>query len=118
MNIQKRHLLFLIGCIPTRLFGAYLAKTQKRYLPYIGYIAAAIGIGFLYLYFTGKRQTGVEVDSGRIWWNSLRPVHGFLHLYFAYCAINNSPNAWRIIVIDALIGLVSFLLYHSGIAFQ
>ena len=81
---------------------------------YMGYVAIIIGLGFLTIYFTGSRKTGGEVFGDKIWWNDLRPIHGALYLLFAYSAINGSNNAWMFLLVDVLIGLVSFLSFHRN----
>ena len=112
-NIQKRFLLFLIGCIGTRSLFAYLAKNaSKQFLMYMGYIALLPAIGFLYIYFTGSRKTGAEVFGGKIWWNNLRPIHSLLYFTFAYNAINGNPMSYIYLLIDVVIGLTSFLVFH------
>jgi hypothetical protein len=112
-TIQKRILLFLIGCIGTRLFLVYLAKNINiRLLKYMGYLALIPAIGFIYIYLTGSRQTGAEVFGDKIWWNNLRPIHGLLYLLFSYNAINGNKYAWIYLLIDVLFGLTSFLIYH------
>lgn len=94
-NIQKRFLLFLLGCIPTRLAITYLAKTISiQYLPILGYLALIPAIGFAYLYLSGTRKTGAEVFGDKIWWNDLRPIHSLFYFLFAYNAINKVKNAW------------------------
>ncbi len=115
--IQKRFLLFLIGCIGFRTLLVYLAKTvSKTYLLYMGYIAILIGIGFFTIYLTGMRKTGAETFGAKIWWNDLRPVHGMLYLLFAYNAIHgNQEDAWKFLAIDVVIGLLSFLWFHFNI---
>jgi len=112
-KLQKRFVLFLIGCIGTRVLLAYVAKViDLEYLPLMGIGALVIGIGFIYIYITGSRKTGVEVGGGRIWWNSLRPIHGALYLIVAYYAINKQRVAWKFLAIDVVIGLIAFLTYH------
>ena len=60
-SIQKRFLLFLGGCIPIRLLFVFVAwSISIKYLPLLGYIALLPAIGFLYLFVSGKRQTGVR----------------------------------------------------------
>lgn len=111
-DLQKRFALFLLGCIPARILLTYLA-TYPALLQYVGYVALAIGIGFLYFYLTGSRQTGPEVFGNRIWWNNLRPVHGSLYLLFSYLAIvEQSSKAWIVLAVDTLFGLISFLVFH------
>ena len=112
-TIQKRFLLFLIGCIGTRSLFVYLAKNaSKQFLMYMGYLALLPAIGFLYIYFTGARKTGAEVFGEKIWWNNLRPIHSALYFIFAYNAINGNSIAWVYLFIDVVIGLISFLSFH------
>jgi hypothetical protein len=112
-NIQKRFLLFLFGCIPSRLAITYLAKVSPiNYLPILGYIALLPAIGFLYLYFSGTRKTGPEVFGEKIWWNNLRPIHALFYLLFAYNAINKVNSSWIYLLLDALFGIFSFLIFH------
>ena len=112
-KLQKRFVLFLIGCIGARVLLAYIAKViDLEYLPLIGIGALVIGIGFIYIYITGARKTGVEVGGGKIWWNSLRPVHGMIYLVVAYYAINKKRVAWKFLAIDVVIGFIAFLTYH------
>jgi hypothetical protein len=79
----------------------------------MGYLALLPAIGFMYIYLTGSRQTGAEVFGDKIWWNDLRPIHALLYLLFSYNAINGNKNAWVYLLIDVLIGLNSFLIFHS-----
>ena len=112
-TIQKRFLLFLIGCIGSRSLFVFLAKNaNKTYLRYMGYLSLLPAIGFFYLFLTGSRKTGAEVFGDKIWWNNLRPVHGLLYSLFAYNAINGNHFAWVYLLVDVIIGLVSFLLFH------
>jgi hypothetical protein len=115
-NLQKRFLLFLIGCIGTRSLFVYLAKTaSKTILKYMGFIATLIGLGFFYIFLTNSRTTGPEVFGDKIWWNNLRPIHGLLYLLFAYNAIQGNRNSWIYLLIDVLIGLFSFLYFHISL---
>lgn len=112
-TIQKRFLLFLIGCIGTRSMFVYIAKNVDTiYLRYIGYLALLPAIGFFYIFFTGSRQTGAEVFGSKIWWNDLRPIHGLLYLLFAYNAIMGNKSAWIYLLVDVIFGLLSFLTFH------
>lgn len=112
-TMQKRFLLFLIGCIGTRTLFVYLAKiASTTYLKYMGYLALLPAIGFFYLFLSGSRKTGGEVFGEKIWWNDLRPVHGVMYLLFAYNAINGNDNAWIYLLVDVIIGLLSFLTFH------
>lgn len=112
-DIQKRFLLFLIGCIGTRTLFVIISKQiDIKFLPILGYLALIPAIGFLYIYITGSRKTGGEVFGEKIWWNDLRPIHGFLYFLFAYQAILCKKNAWIYLLFDVIIGLISFLTYH------
>lgn len=112
-NIQKRFLLFLVGCIGMRTLFVVIAKNSSpTYLPYLGYLALLPAIGFAYIYFTGSRKTGQEVFGEKIWWNNLRPLHSLLYFLFAYNAIHGNKNSWVYLLIDVMIGLLSFLIFH------
>lgn len=112
-NIQKRFILFLFGCIGIRSLLVYLTKTtNKTFLMYLGYLALLPSIGFFYLFLTGTRKTGAEVFGDKIWWNNLRPIHGLLYLLFAYNAIISNINSWIYLLVDVLLGLAGFLIFH------
>ena len=112
-TIQKRFLLFLVGCMGSRFFLVYAAKhVSTEWLKYMGYMAILPAIGFIYIYLTDLRKTGPEVFGDKIWWNDLRPVHGLLYLLFAYNAIQGNKTSWIYLFIDVLVGLISFLMYH------
>ncbi len=114
-NITKRMLLFLIGCIGTRSAFVLLAKfLDKKYLPYMGYLGLIIAIGFSIIFITGIRDTGPEVFGDRIWWNNLRPIHALLYFIFAYLAINQNDYAWVPLLIDVLLGLTLFFIFHKN----
>ena len=112
-TIEKRFLLFLIGCIGLRLLFVYIAKNiDTELLKYMGYLLLLPAFGFIYIYLTGIRKTGAEVFGDKIWWNNLRPIHGLLYLLFSYNAINGNKTAWIYLFIDVLLGLTSFLTHH------
>jgi hypothetical protein len=112
-NIQKRFLLFIFGCIGLRILFVVIAKNiDIKLLPYLGYVALLFVTGFIYIFVTGSRKTGVEVFGGKIWWNDLRPLHALMYSLFAYNAINKNPNSWMFLLIDVIIGLISFLFFH------
>ena len=111
--VLKRIVLFLFGCMTVRFGLVYLAnKMPTKYLPYMGYIGLLPAIGFAYIYLTDSRKTGAEVFGDKIWWNDLRPIHSMLYFIFAYLAINASNQAYIPLLIDVVIGLVAFLVYH------
>lgn len=117
-NIQKRFLLFLFGCIGLRLLLVYIAKNYDQFAnkqlikQLLLIFTVTVSIGFFTIFFTGMRKTGQETFGDKIWWNKLRPLHGFLYLLFAILFFQNKSYAWMILLIDVLIGLVSFLIFH------
>jgi uncharacterized membrane-anchored protein len=112
-TIQKRFLLFIFVCILTRLILTFVVKKLKPiYLPIAGYIGLILGISFLTIYYYNLRKTGIEVFGDKIWWNDIRPIHGILYLIFAYLAINKNKNAWIILLLDVIFGLVMFINHH------
>ena len=112
MKIQTI-LTFLIGCIGARLLIVIIAKyINKKYLKYLGYLALLPAIGFMYIYVTGIRNTGLGAFGEKIWWNNLRPIHSILYFLFAYNAIIGNKNAWIYLLVDVLVGLMGFLTYH------
>ena len=112
-NLQKIFLMFLIGCIGLRSIFVIIAKyINIKYLKYLGLLALIPAIGFIYIYLTGSRKTGAEVFGKKIWWNNLRPIHSILYFLFAYNAIIGNRESWIYLLVDVLIGLVSFLLHH------
>lgn len=112
-DLKKRFLLFLIGCIGTRLLLVYIAKNiSVQLLQYMGFLTLPIAFGFFYIFVTGSRKTGAEVFGDKIWWNSLRPIHGTMYLLFSWNAINGNKDSWVYLFIDVIFGLISFLVHH------
>jgi hypothetical protein len=112
-HLQQRILLFLIGCIGVRTLFVIIAKyINRQYLKYLGYLALLPAIGFMYIYLTGSRKTGAETFGQKIWWNDLRPIHSMLYFLFAYNAIIGNKQSWIYLLVDVLLGLISFLIHH------
>jgi hypothetical protein len=112
-HLQQRFLLFLIGCVGIRSLFVIIAKyINTKYLKYLGYLALVPAIGFIYIYLTGTRKTGAEVFGEKIWWNNLRPIHSILYFLFAYNAIIGNKQSWIYLLVDVLIGLISFVIHH------
>ena len=112
-HLQQRFLMFLIGCIGIRSLFVIIAKyINIKYLKYLGYLALLPAVGFIYIYLSGSRKTGAEVFGKKIWWNNLRPIHSILYFLFAYNAIIGNKESWIYLLVDVLIGLISFLLHH------
>lgn len=113
----KRFLVFLIGCMGSRFLLTYIVKIINiDYLKYISFITGIIGLSFIYIYFFGSDLADKQlswVGEQKIWWNDLRIIHGSLYLLFSYMAFNQNKDAWLILLIDTLIGLVSWTKYHK-----
>ena len=109
--IKKSIIGFLLLCIPVRLLFVYIAKSiNKKYLPYLGYLALFPTIGFAYLYIFNTRKVGAF--NQKIWWSNLRPMHSILYFIFAYLAITKNDRAYIPLLIDVTIGFISFFIYH------
>lgn len=122
----KRLLMFILGCIPVRIGLSYLTEyinkknnisTTWIVLRYILVtFLAIISISFFIIYIFGLRKTGLETQGKPIWWNNLRPLHGLLYgasallLLLRYNNTNITPS--RLILWDAVFGLISFSIYH------
>ncbi len=111
--LQKRIILFLTGCLGSRLGLVYLAKTLPgNLLEVMGALALLPAAGFFYIYLTGSRTTGPEVFGDRIWWNKLRPFHGAMYALFAVLALFRSSYAWVVLLVDVIVGAVAFGHHH------
>jgi hypothetical protein len=112
-SVQKRFLMFLLGCIPARLLLVWLAKTlPKDKLPLLGGLLLFPLIGFTYIQFVSPRKTGLETQGGKIWWHHIRPVHIVLYALSAYLALMKDPRTYIALTIDVSFGLIAFLTYH------
>ena len=117
-DIQKRMLLFLIGCMGVRFGLAYLAYAYRNnalVLKVMGALALGPAIGFTVIFLGGYRKTGAEVFGDKIWWNALRPVHALLYFTFSFMALSAAhyrKHAWMVLLLDAFIGLFGFLFHH------
>ena len=112
----RRHLLFLLACIPLRIALILIYKyINVKFLPYVGGVLLIPALGFLSLYIFNLRQTGIETGNNIIWWNKLRVIHGIIYLGAAIFALKKEKHGWILLFIDVLIGLISFLIYHKFI---
>tara|TARA_Y100000780_G_scaffold232505_1_gene264919 strand:+ start:2687 stop:3046 length:360 start_codon:yes stop_codon:yes gene_type:complete len=112
MNIFKnditRGIIFLVGCIGTRL-SLSIFILYNPYYRLLSLLLFSIGLGFITIYLFGLREKGREVGGGTIWWNTLRPIHGILYIIGSYYLYNNNKkNSSIAIFIDTVIGLISW----------
>jgi len=117
-TIQKRFLMFLGACIPTRVLIGYLGKKYYNHknIKFLGYITMIISIGFIYIFTIGSKRADSQLEwSGekKIWWNDFRIIHGILYLLFSYHILKKSKDAWKFIAIDTTIGLLAFFHHHN-----
>jgi hypothetical protein len=124
-------LLFLLGCIPTRLFLAFLAyyslNIKSKYSNSIKYILTIItffiGLSFIIIYEKGWRKSGLETGGKEIWWNDYRPIHGSIYLTFSIITMmyiinpsySNLKNIWILLLLDVIIGLFAFSKHYNYI---
>jgi hypothetical protein len=112
-TIHKRFLLFLGLCIPVRLAIAYISSIVSANILFLmGLVALIPAIGWLSIYFFELRKTGGEVFGNKIWWDDLRPIHALDYLIFSYLAIHDSKYSSYPLYFDAVLGLISFFIYH------
>lgn len=110
----RRVLLFLLGCIGTRTALAVGAKhASPDVLKVMGALALLPALGFYLIFLFKLRETGREVFGEKIWWNSLRPIHGTLYLLFAIFAIRGSDKAWMFLAADVAFGLISYIVHNA-----
>ena len=114
--LAQQKLFFLI-CIPARILLIVLAiMLSAKYLVYMGYAMLVPATGFAFIFLTNSRKTGPEVFGGKIWWDSIRPIHSLLYFAFSYNAIVGNSNAWMYLLADVVVGISVSLVHYSDIA--
>ena len=113
--LRLRFWLFLLGCIGSRTVFTFLASQAScTWLRLLGGLALGPVLGWFYIIFVERRDTGLEVFGDRIWWGNLRPIHMLLWGFFAYLALGLChPYAWVVLAVDTAFGLLSFLTHHA-----
>tara|TARA_B100000989_G_C19252512_1_gene348716 strand:- start:132 stop:536 length:405 start_codon:yes stop_codon:yes gene_type:complete len=122
-TIQKRFLLYLFGCIGMRTLITIVAKnlnenlnnnTTKKYFKYFSLITLSMGLGFLYIYIFGSKKADSQLKwaNSKVWWNDYRIIHAILYISFSIMALLQLNNAWVLLALDTLLGLIIFLKYH------
>jgi len=108
--------LFLVGCMTARLLisiiAMYIGYNMNSVLPLLGAIALLPATGFIVQFIFGLRETGRGAAGGKIWWANMRPIHGVMYLLFAMFALRKKPFAWRVLLVDALIGLIAWVHHY------
>ena len=100
-----RILLYFLLCIPLRSFIIYLAYKKNKYIPFIILIA---GILFTLKYFNNNIND-LGAFGGKVWWNDLRLFHGIMYILYFLLQYFEINNAYIILIIDIIIGIISFI---------
>lgn len=118
---KYRILLFIFLCFPVRILIAFFAKIlqnnsiKNKYLQIstIKYIFSLftliIGISFINNWFINKQVSGF---GGKVWWQNLRLIHGINFILYSILSIMNIKNAYKLLFMDVLMGLLSFILNY------
>ena len=113
----KKFIIFILGCIGCRLTLSMIAKyIMIDYLPLLAIFTIPISISFMYLYIFGNDTADRQLEwlgDKKIWWNQLRPIHSITFMIFSIMAINKSQNAWLMLLLDTIFGLISWLNHHN-----
>jgi hypothetical protein len=107
-------LLFLLGCIPTRILLIYMTYISIKYPDYqklLGLLLLTISFSFFYLFLYNKRLDAYEA-GGYTWWARLRPVHGIFYLVAGIMCLRNNSKAYLILICDLVFGLGAFINYR------
>lgn len=116
LSIKQRIILFLFGCIGSRLFLSYLAKYLRGiYSTILSLLILIMGMGFFIIYWGDLRKTGLETGGNPIWWNSIRPIHGTFYVTSSIL-LSYNHYCWssQVLLIDTLFGLSAFILHHMN----
>lgn len=109
----QRYLTFLVGCMGTRYFLTYYAKTHTDKLQLMGKVAIAAAVGIAVIHIFGLRKTGIETQGEPIWWDNLRMVHAVLWAAFGYMALKGNPDSWKVLFADTTLGLGAWAMHHG-----
>ena len=112
--MNKNQLLVLLGCIPLRIFIAYISThIPQEYLYLFGIILLLISLSFLVLYFKQIRMNPPESGTGTAWWHDFRLIHGLLYLAAAvYAFQKKSEMVWIPLTIDIILGIIVFSAHY------
>lgn len=110
IELELGTVLFLGGCIVSRLALTYIAWQFPDWAQRLSILALGPVVGWLWILFVSGRDTGPEVFGGKIWWNYLRPIHAALWALFSYYAYHDQykSSAWMLLLTDTVVGLLSW----------
>ena len=104
-------LTFLLVCMGIRSIAVYLSYTNKLHI-LLGALYILFGIGIFTIYYYNLRPIGIETCGKKIWWNSYRPLFATIWVLFGITSVQNKPYAWKILLLDVIIGLFLFFNKH------
>ena len=113
-NFSKRETIvaFVFGCLTSRIALAGLPLVlPKKWLPLYGIPVLAMGIGFLYLFFSEGRLKAPE-GGGKTWWASFRLVHGALYLAASVFLFRGDRRSALPLSIDVILGAGLFTVHR------
>lgn len=100
--------IFLFGCIGARIAISMIAKyIDPNYLPYMAFFTTTIALGFLRGFIQNSPKVGFFGNP--VWWQNYRIIHSINFAIFSFLAINKNPDAWIILFVDAILGLIFFI---------
>ena len=118
MNELQIIALFLLVCIPIRLFIAYCAimvqkdNKLKNLKYFLAGFCLVIGLSFIYQYFKGNMIGGF---GGSVWWGNLRILQALNYLAYVIMSYNDISYAYFPLLIDVMIGLLGFTFHHVSL---
>jgi len=109
-SIVNRKRLFII-CILVRACIVYLAYiVTTEHLRLLSIPAFLIGASFIYQL---KKKKKIGYFGGKVWWH--RGIHAFLWILFAILALMKKRKAYIVLIIDLIIGIISFVHNYYNI---
>ena len=88
VNINVQNTVHYVICIGTRSTLIYIAKTTPSYAVYLGLLYLIVSIRVFYMFLLGNIEN--SVDKKPVWFNNLRPIHGFIYFAFFYYSIQHT----------------------------
>jgi len=119
MEEKYRIILFISLCLPARLLLAYIGKllevninkkTKNNIWNLLFYLLTLIiGISFINNWIANNK---IGFFKGKAWWYNLRLVHGINFIIYSILSLLKIRNTYKILVMDAFIGLLSFIIHY------
>ena len=106
---------FIFGCFILRLLLSFIVKNLNiKYYYYISGLSLIIGLSFLRkIIFNKKNERGFF--GNKTWWKNYRIIHSFNYLLVSFLTFKKNKHAWKILLIDAFLGLFFFINNYSSV---